>query len=84
MTKLAEVHTLYETNARSIADMLKQAAATIETETDDDDRTKSMVTVQIHESGAVQIYGWGETDDVHAIGALHLGIAEILKAREPE
>lgn len=79
MAKLAEVRTLYDTNCRSIPDMLRQAAGTIESETEDDNRTKSMVAVQIHEDGHVQIYGWGETDDIHAIGALHLGIAKVMQ-----
>lgn len=78
----AEVTTLYESNCRSIPDMLKQAAEAIESESDDDSRTKAMVAVQIHECGTVQVYGWGDTDDVHAIGALHMGISEILKCRE--
>ena len=33
--KLAEVHTLYETNRRSIPDMLRQFADGIETEVDE-------------------------------------------------
>lgn len=73
--KLAEVHTLYETNARSIPDMLRQAADSIETEGEGDySPTKAMVAVQIAENGEIKVYGWGETDDMHAIGMLHCGL----------
>lgn len=72
---IAEVHTLYDTNARSIPDMLRQAADSIETEVEQGfNPTKAMIAVQVSESGAIQIYGWGDTDDLHAIGALQMGI----------
>lgn len=79
MTKLAEVHTLYETNARSIPDMLRQAAEGIETETDEDSRTTAVIAVQLAENGEVQVYGWGDTSDIHALGVLQLGILEIAR-----
>lgn len=80
--KLAEVHTLYETNYRSIPDMLRQAADSIETETAEGfSPTKAMVAVQITENGDVQIYGWGETDDVHALGVLQLGMHQLIAER---
>lgn len=73
--KLAEVHTLYETNARSIPDMLRQAADSIETEREEGYvPTKAMVAVQLCENGEIKVYGWGETDDMHAIGILHCGL----------
>lgn len=76
---LTEVHTLYETNARSIPDMLRQAADGIETEAEEGySPTKAMVAVQLAENGEVKIYGWGETDDVHALGVLQMGIHEQL------
>lgn len=83
--KLAEVHTLYETNCRSIPDMLRQAADSIETEPDDGfSPTTAMVAVQITEAGGVEIYGWGETDDIHALGVLQLGIAKLISNREAQ
>lgn len=78
MAELAEVHTLYETNCRSIPDMMRQAASTLESETDDDERTVAMVAVQLGEDGTVQIYGWGETDDLRAIGLLERGKHDLL------
>lgn len=48
MTQLAEVHTLYETNARSIPDMLRRAADGIETEVSEGySPTQAMVAVQV-------------------------------------
>jgi hypothetical protein len=88
--KLAEIHTLYETNCRSIADMLRQAATSIEAEPDQDDcsPTKAIVAVQLSEDGQVEIYGWGDTDDLHAIGLLERGKHRLLgmlaRATEPE
>lgn len=48
---LAEVVTLYDTNAANVADMLRGAAENIESETDADDRTEAIIAVQIAESG---------------------------------
>lgn len=78
MMALAEVKTLYETNCRSVPDMMREAAENIETETDEHDRTKAMIAIQVSESGDVLVYGWGETDDVHAIGVLQMGIHRLL------
>jgi len=75
--KLAEVHTLYKTNARSIPDMMRQAAESIETETDEHDKTKAMIAVQLSDDGEIQIYGWGETDDLSAIGTLTKAIHQL-------
>lgn len=74
MATIAEVHTLYDTNARAIPDMLRQAADSIEKEaTEGFSPTKAMIAVQVSESGTIQVYGWGDTDDLHAIGALQMG-----------
>ena len=78
MTKLAEVHTLYESNARSVPDMLRMAADSISAETDDDDRTQAVVAIQLTESGEVMVYGWGDTNDLHAIGIMERGKHELL------
>lgn len=77
--QLAEVATLYETNCRSIPDMLRQAADSIETEAGEGySPTTAMVAVQLAENGAVKIYGWGDTDDLRAIGLLERGKHELL------
>ena len=57
MTKphLAAVSTLYATNASDIPGMLRQSADTIASETDDDDRTKAMIAVQVSHDGAVAV-----------------------------
>lgn len=79
MIKAAEVHTLYETNARAIPDMLRGSAESIEAETDDNDRTKAMVCVQVTEEGRVEVYGWGETDNWHCISTLQLALAKMTR-----
>lgn len=79
MTKLAEVHTLYEANARSIPAMLRQAADNIESEAEEGySPTTAMVAVQLGENGEVQIYGWGDTDDLRALGLLMRGQHHLL------
>ena len=76
---LAEVKTLYETNCRSIPDMLRQAADSIETEAAEDfSPTVAMVAIQLAENGDVKVYGWGETDDLHALGLIERGKHELL------
>lgn len=78
MTHLAEVHTIYETNARSIPDMLRQSADSIETETVEGySPTVAMVAVQLSENGEIQVYGWGDTTTIHALGVLHAGAQKI-------
>lgn len=76
-TKLAEVHTIYETNARKIPDMMRESASSIEAETDEHDRTKAMIAVQVTEEGRIEIYGWGETDTLAAIGALQMSVTKL-------
>lgn len=68
---------IYESNARQVVEMLRQAADTIESETGEDDRTVAIAAVQLHESGEIQVYGWGETGTVHACGLLAIGMAEV-------
>lgn len=73
---LAEVTTLYETNARSIPDMLRQCADTLEN--DPDASATAMVAVQLDENGNVQVYGWGDTNTIHAAGLLHMGLQKVV------
>ena len=81
MTKphLAEVVTLYAENASDVPAMLRQSAENIATETEADDRTVAMIAVQVTESGGIEVYGWGQTDSLKAIGALQLGIAKLAR-----
>ena len=78
MTHLAEVHTIYETNARSIPDMLRQSADSIESEGSEGyANTIAMVAVQLTDNGDIQVYGWGNTTSIHALGVLHAGAQKI-------
>lgn len=78
MTHLAEVHTIYEVNPRSIPDMLRQSADSIESEVADGyARTTAMVAVQLTDNGEIQVYGWGNTTTIHALGVLHAGAQKI-------
>lgn len=77
---LAEVHTIYSENARSIPDMLRRSAASIETEEQDGYvGTSAVIAVQVAKDGTIQVYGWGDTDTLHALGALTAGAQEIGK-----
>lgn len=79
MTKLAEVHTLYETNCRSIPDMLRQSADSIETEAAGGfSPTVAMFAVQLAENGSILIYGWGDCDNMRALAMIERGKAELL------
>jgi hypothetical protein len=84
--QIAGVHTIYESNARSISAMLRQAADNIEAEEGDEEisPTVAMVAVQIAENGQVQIYGWGDTDDLRALGLLERGKHQLLATVEEQ
>lgn len=72
--RLAEVHTLYETNCRSIPDMLRQSADNIETEAAEGySPTVAMFAIQLAENGKVQIYGWGDCDAMKALAMIERG-----------
>lgn len=59
--------------------MLRQAAHTIENEEAEGFiPTVAMVAVQLSQDGTVQIYGWGDTDDLRAIGLLERGKHDLL------
>lgn len=76
--KLAEVVTLYETNARvPIPDQMRLAADTIESEGEEHDQTVAMVCVRVHESGDIQVTGWGETNELHSLGCLTRALAKL-------
>jgi hypothetical protein len=77
--KLAEVVTLYENNASNIAAMMRDAADSIESETNDDNRTEAVIAVQIAENGTIKVYGWGATDSMKAIATLELGKADMIQ-----
>ncbi len=83
--KLAEIHTIYENNSRSVIDQLRRAADSIEAETDEHDRTEAGLFVQITEGGGTEIYGWGKLDsDFAAIGYMHAAIDHLLRNRRGE
>lgn len=82
--KLAQVIDFPADNAGNIAAMLRQAADTIEGETEDDNRTEAIVAVQLHEDGSVQVYGWGRTETLKAIATLHLGAAKLVNGELEE
>lgn len=77
--KLAEVITLYESNASDIASMLRSAADVVESEAEDGfvgpKATRAVVAVQITNGGGLKVYGWGKTDSLDSIGILNLGLA---------
>lgn len=77
---LAEVRTLYATNCRDIAEMLRGAADNIELEQDHPEcsPTKAVAMIQLSEDGQVNVYGWGATDDFHALGLIERGKHELL------
>lgn len=78
--KLAEVHTLYATNAADIPAMLRQAAASIETEAAEGySPTRAVIAVQVSEEGEVQVYGWGRTETFDSIAVLQIGAAKLIQ-----
>lgn len=77
MTRLAAVHTIYDKNASDVPAMLRQSADGIEAETDEDDRTKAMIAVQVTHGGVIAIYGWGAAERFAAIGALQAAIVKL-------
>ena len=74
---IAEVVTLYDTNANHIPDMLRKRAEAIEAETQADDRTVAMIAVEVTASGDIEIYGWGDTNDFHCLGVLAMASARL-------
>jgi hypothetical protein len=74
---VAEVITLYETNANHIPDMLRRRADAIEAETDEDDRTVAMIAIAVSESGDIEVYGFGDTNDFHCLGVLPMASARL-------
>jgi hypothetical protein len=78
MTRLAEVITLRDRNARSIPDMLREAADNIETEEGEGyAATSAMVAVQLTETGEIQFYGWGAIDNMKALAMLARAQAQL-------
>ena len=77
MTKLAEVVTLYDSNASQIPAMLRKRADAIDAETEKDDRTIATIFIEVTESGDLEIYGFGKTDDFHCLGVLAMASARL-------
>jgi len=74
---IAEVVTLYGTNASHITDMLRKRADAIEAETDADDKTVALIAIEVTQSGDLEIYGWGDTNDFHCLGVLAMASARL-------
>lgn len=74
---VAEVITLYDSNANHIPAMLRKRAEMIEAETEADDRTVAMIAIAVTESGDLEVYGWGDTDDFHCLGVLAMASARL-------
>jgi hypothetical protein len=83
---LAEVSTLYEVNCRNIPEMLRGAADNIELEADHPDcsPTRAVVVFQLSLDGQVNHYGWGDIDDLTALGIIERGKHELLTAMTSE
>ena len=63
--------------ASDIAGSLRRAADSVAAETEEDNRTVALVTVQVCENGEIKVYGWGRTDRFHAMGVLAAGLADL-------
>jgi hypothetical protein len=74
---LEVVTVMRDKNASDVPAMLRQSADSIEAETDDHDRTKAMMAVQVTDSGTIAIYGWGAVDRFMAIGVLQAAITKL-------
>lgn len=75
--ELSLVATLYDKNASDVPAMLRKSADSIEAETDEDDRTRAMVGVQLSHGEVISIYGWGALDRFTAIGVLQSAITKL-------
>lgn len=75
--ELTLVATLYDKNASDVPAMLRKAAESIEAETDENDRTRAMVGVQLSHGEVISIYGWGSIDRFTAIGVLQAAITKL-------
>ncbi len=73
---LAEVVTIYESNASDVAAMLRMAADNIEK---GDPAVRSMHAVAELEDGGIQIFGWGKTDTPRTLAMFQLGIAQLTR-----
>lgn len=80
----ADIITLYQDNCADIPAMLKKAADNIEAETSDHDRTVSMVCLQVHESGDIQIFGWGAIHTRDCIALLEIGKHQLIQGEYGE
>ncbi|QNQ09271.1 hypothetical protein [Sphingomonas alpina] len=75
--KLTVVPLYDKAMAADVIGSLRRAADSIEAETEQDDRTVSMIAVAVSETGNIEIYGWGQTNSFHALGALAKGMAKL-------
>ncbi len=71
---LAEVVSIYDTNASDIAAMLRLAADNIEK---GDPAVRSMHAVAELEDGGIQIFGWGRTDTPRTLAMFQLALTSL-------
>jgi hypothetical protein len=78
MSNLAEIVTLYDTNCHAIPAMLRKLADSIEAEEPTEhDLTRTVVLVQAKASGELEIYGWGDADNVRTVGLFHCAASKL-------
>ena len=74
---LAEVVTLYDTNCRDIPEMLRGLADSLEAGSEG---TDALICVRLTENGGVELYGWGDCDNLKAIAILQLAMTSMTNA----
>lgn len=69
--KLAEVKTLYQSNARQIPEMMRELASDIDDPPVPDTRPDQAVCViRDSKTGQLNVYGWGDVNIAESIGIL--------------
>lgn len=77
---LAEVVTLYDTNCRDIPEMMRGAADAFETEASEGMETEAVFAVRLTATGGIELYGWGDCDNLKALALLQLATASLTNA----
>lgn len=80
---IAEVKTLYASNAREIPQMMRKLAADCETPPDGADAPTAAVCVIFDpKSGKHNVYGWGDTDIEKSIVFLAIALADLTRLKD--
>ena len=78
--KLAEVKTIYESNARQVAATMRKNADAIERgEHGDVQAVVSVMLVSKNGSDAIEVFGLGETTYWNSLGVLQAGISKLTR-----